>query len=86
VRTIDHHKIIDTGAYKYLRHPSYAGMIMALAGIVLFYFNITTAVIFIGLLLPSIILRIKIEEKTLFTIEGYATFAKNRRRIIPYIW
>jgi protein-S-isoprenylcysteine O-methyltransferase Ste14 len=86
VRKIDQHQIIDTGPYKCIRHPSYAGMITALAGIALFYFNFVTIAVFICLLLPSIILRIKVEEKILFTIDGYAAFAKNRRRIIPYIW
>lgn len=86
VRKIDKHKIVDTGPYRYLRHPSYAGMITALAGIVLFYFNIITTAFFVGLLLPSIILRIIVEEKVLFTIEGYAAFAKGRRRVIPYVW
>jgi protein-S-isoprenylcysteine O-methyltransferase Ste14 len=86
VRKIDQHQIIATGPYKHLRHPSYAGMIIALAGIVLFYFNFVTVIIFICLLLPAIILRIKIEEKILFTINGYVAFAESRRRIIPYIW
>ncbi len=86
VRKINGHKIIDTGPYKFLRHPAYAGMITAHLGITIFYFNYVTFLIFLLLLIPSIIVRIIIEEKTLIDIEGYAEFAKNKKRIIPYVW
>lgn len=86
VRIIDHHKIIDTGPYRLLRHPAYAGMITAHMGIAIFYFNYVTLAVFILLLIPSILIRIIIEEKTLINIEGYAEFSKNRKRIIPYMW
>lgn len=86
VRKIDGHKIIDTGPYKYIRHPAYTGMIIAHIGIVIFYFNYYTLGIFLLLLIPAIIARIKIEEKTLFSIEGYEGYSKNRKRIIPFVW
>jgi len=86
VRTIDHHKIIDYGPYRYLRHPSYTGMIVAFCGICIFYCNIYSVLFFLVLLLPSIVLRILIEEKTLHTLDGYSEFAKYRKRLIPYVW
>lgn len=86
VRKINDHKIIDTGPYKIIRHPAYTGMITAHIGITIFYFNFATFTILILLLIPSIIVRIIIEEKTLIAIEGYAEFSKNRKRIIPYLW
>jgi len=86
VRTVKHHKIIDKGPYRYLRHPSYAGMIVALCGICVFYFNILSVLIFLILLLPSIVFRIWIEERTLLSLDGYSEYAKNRKRLIPYIW
>ena len=42
--------------------------------------------IFLLVLIPAIILRILIEEKTLFKIQGYPEFAKSRKRLIPAIW
>ncbi|MBN2604156.1 MAG: isoprenylcysteine carboxylmethyltransferase family protein [Candidatus Thermoplasmatota archaeon] len=86
VRTVDHHKIIDTGPYRYLRHPAYAGMLMALCGTCIFYCNIVSVLIILTLLLPSIILRIWIEERTLFSLDGYPAYAENRKRLIPYVW
>ena len=41
---------------------------------------------FFFILIPAIILRILIEEKTLFKIKGYAEFAKSKKRLIPAIW
>ena len=86
VREVDDHKIIDSGPYKYIRHPAYVGMIVAHFGIVLYFFNLVTFLIFFLALIPAIILRIFIEEKTLFRIEGYAYYAQNRKRLIPLIW
>ena len=86
VRKIENHKIVDTGPYRYLRHPAYSGMLVAHIGITIFFFNYITAAIFVFLLIPSIILRIMIEEKMLMTIRGYADFAETRKRIIPFIW
>lgn len=86
VRKLDNHQIIDTGPYKFIRHPAYTGMIIAHAGITIFYLNLITLLIFVLLLIPSIVIRIIIEEKTLYSIEGYSKFAKIRNRIIPYVW
>ncbi|HHD83181.1 MAG TPA: isoprenylcysteine carboxylmethyltransferase family protein [Bacteroidetes bacterium] len=86
VREVEGHKIIDSGPYCYIRHPAYTGMILANTGIVLFFFNAVTLLIFLLVLIPAIALRILIEEKTLFNIEGYSEFAKSRKRLIPAIW
>jgi len=86
VREVEAHKIIDSGPYHHIRHPAYAGMILANTGIVLFFLNTVTILIFLLVLLPAITARILIEEKTLFKIEGYPKFAKSRKRLIPAIW
>ncbi len=61
-------------------------MILANAGIVIYFFNWVTAFLFAFVLLPAIILRIVIEEKTLFKIEGYSDFARNKKHLIPRVW
>jgi protein-S-isoprenylcysteine O-methyltransferase Ste14 len=86
VREVDAHKIVDSGPYKHIRHPAYAGMILANLGVVIFFFNIVTLILFLLVLIPAIILRIIIEEKTLLKIGGYVEFAQNRQRLIPGIW
>jgi protein-S-isoprenylcysteine O-methyltransferase Ste14 len=86
VREVDAHQIVDSGPYRHIRHPAYAGMILANLGIVIFFFNLITLILFLLILIPAIILRILIEEKTLFRIGGYGKFAQNRQRLIPGIW
>jgi protein-S-isoprenylcysteine O-methyltransferase Ste14 len=86
VREIAGHQIIKTGPYRRIRHPAYAGMILANLGIVIFFFNSITLLLFGLILLPAIILRIIIEEKTLFKIDTYVDYAKDRPRLIPGIW
>jgi protein-S-isoprenylcysteine O-methyltransferase Ste14 len=86
VREVDAHKIVDFGPYRHIRHPAYAGMILGNLGVVIYFFNLVTLILFILLLIPAIILRIIIEEKTLFGISGYVEFAQNRQRLIPGVW
>ena len=86
VREIAGHQIIESGPYRRIRHPAYAGMILANLGIIIFFFNLITLILFLLILIPAIILRIIIEEKTLFRIGGYVKFAQNRKRLIPGIW
>jgi protein-S-isoprenylcysteine O-methyltransferase Ste14 len=80
------HQIVASGPYRYTRHPAYAGMLVANAGICLYYLNYVTILIFLLILVPSVLLRIAIEEKTLFRIEGYSQFAKPRKRLFPAVW
>jgi protein-S-isoprenylcysteine O-methyltransferase Ste14 len=86
VREVDEHRIIDLGPYRFMRHPAYAGMIGANLGITIYFLNWVTLLIFLFLLIPAIVLRIIVEEKTLFKIQGYSDFAKNRKRLFPALW
>lgn len=81
-------KIIDTGMYKYIRHPAYTGSILSLLGTSLSFTNL------IGLILTIVILgsiysyRIKVEEKIMEKSFGecYVKYEKNTWRIVPFIW
>jgi protein-S-isoprenylcysteine O-methyltransferase Ste14 len=86
VRTEFQHQIVDSGPYRFTRHPAYAGMIIANTGISVYFFNWVTISVFLFILVPAILLRIVIEEKTLFGIEGYSEFAKKRKRLFPAVW
>ncbi len=86
VRTTDGHRIVDSGPYRFTRHPAYAGMIAANLGVALYFPNAATACVFLFALIPSIAARIAVEERTLLQIEGYAEFAKTRKRLLPGIW
>ena len=82
----DNHRVIDTGPYRVLRHPAYAGMILAHAGVALWFLNMVTLAALVLALVPGIAGRILEEEKTLMKLEGYADFAKTRARLVPFVW
>lgn len=86
VRTGSDHRIVSSGPYKYIRHPAYAGMLAAHAGITLYFFNYFTLVIYLFLLIPAIMLRIFVEEKLLFSVRGYEDYAADRKKLIPFVW
>jgi protein-S-isoprenylcysteine O-methyltransferase Ste14 len=86
VRRIDGHRAIDSGPYRFLRHPAYAGMIVAHIGTTLYFSSIPALCVLLLALVPSIILRIRIEEKMLSAVEGYAEYAMKHNRLVPGIW
>ncbi len=73
--------IVDSGPYRYTRHPAYAGMILAHIGVCLYYFNWVTISVFLLIFMPALLFRIAVEEKILFEIEGYAEFSRDRKRL-----
>jgi protein-S-isoprenylcysteine O-methyltransferase Ste14 len=86
VRTIEQHQIVVSGPYHFTRHPAYGGMIIANAGICIYFFNWVTLCMFLFILLPAIYLRIVIEERMLSKIKGYPEFANKRKRLFPAVW
>jgi protein-S-isoprenylcysteine O-methyltransferase Ste14 len=86
VQTVSNHTIVDSGPYRFTRHPAYMGMIIAHVGICLYFFNWVVLAVFCLVMVPAIIFRIIVEEKVLFEVDGYDAFAKSRKRLIPAVW
>jgi protein-S-isoprenylcysteine O-methyltransferase Ste14 len=86
VHVTDGHRIVQTGPYKFLRHPAYAGMLLARSGFVSVYFNLVSFALLIGALLPAIVLRIRVEELALAILPEYSGFSRRRARLVPLIW
>jgi protein-S-isoprenylcysteine O-methyltransferase Ste14 len=80
--------VIATGPYARLRHPSYTGLVLALAGIGLYFGNWLSLLALIVLPLAAIIYRIYVEESALTIAFGqaYANYASSRKRLIPFVW
>lgn len=86
VQTASQHRIVTSGPYRFTRHPAYAGMIVANIGISIYFLNWVTLCVFLFILVPAILIRIKIEERALSGITEYAEFARKRKRFIPGVW
>jgi protein-S-isoprenylcysteine O-methyltransferase Ste14 len=79
--------VVSTGPYRWLRHPSYTGFWLEVAGIGLGTGNVLSAAI--GVLLPliGITARIAGEERELAaSLPGYREYIRDRRRLVPLIW
>ncbi|MFF7788127.1 isoprenylcysteine carboxylmethyltransferase family protein [Streptomyces sp. NPDC007991] len=85
VRVLDDHQIVRSGPYRWVRHPAYLGMALAHIVFVLFFLNTYSAAALM-VLLPTLVVRILVEERTLLTLPGYSDYAATRRRAIPRIW
>jgi protein-S-isoprenylcysteine O-methyltransferase Ste14 len=88
VMTSPDQPVITAGPYRVLRHPSYAGLLLALLGVGLAFGNWLSVA---GLMLfaaTGLLNRIRVEEAALSTALGerYAEFARTRKRLIPYVW
>ena len=82
------HRVVQDGPYRFVRHPSYSGAMLALTGIACLTFN---WVGFLAILLCSLAaysLRISVEEKVLFLNlgEDYRRYAERTKRLIPGIF
>lgn len=82
------HEIIDTGPYQRIRHPSYAGALLAFYGLALSLDNgVSLAVIAIPVTL-AFLRRIRIEERALANALGgpYTTYMQRTKRLVPGLY
>jgi protein-S-isoprenylcysteine O-methyltransferase Ste14 len=80
--------VVDRGAYRLLRHPSYAAAMLLHLGLAFCFGNwATVAVIALGIP-PLFIYRIVFEERALLGQLGapYAAYVARTRRLIPGVW
>jgi protein-S-isoprenylcysteine O-methyltransferase Ste14 len=80
------HKLVTSGAYAYVRHPIYAGAMLALFGSAL-----TGSIVAVVLFMISIIFclrRIDKEERTMLSLflVQYPDYQARTKRLIPFVW
>jgi protein-S-isoprenylcysteine O-methyltransferase Ste14 len=81
------HQLKADGLYRYIRHPSYTGLLISMIGFVLIFRSVIGLIlnIFIFLLLLS---RMNDEEKFLeahFGVE-YQTYRQRTKRLVPFLY
>jgi protein-S-isoprenylcysteine O-methyltransferase Ste14 len=81
------HQVVHTGPYRFVRHPSYTGLLLAIAGILLSWGNWAAM---LGLLpiLAALGYRIRVEERALTDQLGdvYRAYAQRTKRLIPFVF
>ncbi|MEI6822726.1 MAG: isoprenylcysteine carboxylmethyltransferase family protein [Bacteroidota bacterium] len=82
------HQLIQSGLYKYLRHPSYSGSLLSFLG---FGVSLNNWLSIIFIIIPyfiAVMYRISIEEKALTEQFGkqYIDYKKQTKRLIPFLY
>jgi len=87
IQTDRGHMVCDSGPYRIVRHPGYAGNILALPGIVLALSSVWTIIPVIVALIITVI-RTTLEDRTLQDeLPGYRDYARSvRYRLIPAVF
>lgn len=81
----DGHEVVTAGPYRAVRHPAYTGMLVASAGYTGYLLTVP-GVVALALLTGALAWRIRVEERMLFDVPGYAAYAGGRARLVPGVW
>ncbi len=88
VQTSADQPVITGGPYRFVRHPSYSAILLAVAGIGLLIGNWVALAALLVAVGAAVVYRIHIEERALLAAIGdpYRAFAATRKRLVPGVW
>lgn len=88
VAIAEDHKVIDSGPYRFIRHPSYTGVLVALLGFAITIGNWLALLIMVVPITAAFMRRIQIEEAALRAGlgENYVTYSARTKRLLPFIY
>jgi protein-S-isoprenylcysteine O-methyltransferase Ste14 len=80
--------VVSTGPYRWVRHPSYSGLLLIVTGSGLAAGNWLALAICAVLPLPAVLRRIQVEEAELTGVLGdrYRAYQAETKRLIPGLW
>jgi len=80
--------VISAGPYRYVRHPSYTGLLLAFLGLGVFFGNWLSVIVLFVPITFAVIHRIRIEESVLEGALGpaYSAYCARTKRLIPGMW
>ena len=82
------HALVTGGPYRFIRHPSYLGVLILLGGLGLSLGDLAGAAAMVGLTTIGLLWRIKVEEAALRAELGdsYVEYCKGHASLIPGVW
>lgn len=88
VRVASDQTVVDRGPYRWVRHPSYSGLVLFFVGAGLALGSWASLLVLAVLPTAGLVLRIRSEERALLASLGddYRRYADGRRRLFPGIW
>jgi len=81
-------RIVRRGPYRVLRHPSYTGICLILAGFGLTFGSWVSAVVALLIVFLGLLPRIRVEEHALAQAFGsdYTAYGTSTDRMLPHVW
>jgi len=88
ISKVENHKIIETGLYKFIRHPGYLGQLIIFIGISTSISNWLSILVMMIPITLGYLYRIKVEEKFMVEQlgEDYLNYQERTNRIIPMLY
>jgi Putative protein-S-isoprenylcysteine methyltransferase len=88
VAKVENHKLIETGLYKFIRHPGYLGQLIIFIGISTSISNWLSILVMMIPTTLGYLYRIKVEERFMVEQlgEDYLSYQKRTKRLIPVIY
>jgi protein-S-isoprenylcysteine O-methyltransferase len=82
------HKLIDSGPYRYIRHPTYTGALLAFLGLGFCFGNWLSILFMTVPIIAAFLWRIRIEEHALNDALGeeYRAYTQRTKRLIPFVY
>jgi protein-S-isoprenylcysteine O-methyltransferase Ste14 len=82
------HRLVQTGIYRLIRHPSYLGSIVSFVGLGIAFCNWLTFALVLVPVTVSFMRRIQIEERALRERFGdeYVAYCERTKRLIPWVY
>ena len=81
-------QVTDSGPYRWVRHPSYSGILLITTGLGLAYGNWLSLALLLVLPAAATIRRIFVEEAVLVSVLGqpYVDYRTRTKRLVPRVW
>jgi protein-S-isoprenylcysteine O-methyltransferase Ste14 len=82
------HRVVDSGAYRWVRHPSYSAAMLMVVGVALALDTWLGVLVGLALAAVGYSYRAHVEEQALLAKLGepYARFLASRKRFVPFLW
>jgi protein-S-isoprenylcysteine O-methyltransferase len=79
------HEVVQTGLYRFVRHPSYTGLLIAFLGFGVYFANWLSMIALLVPIALGMSIRVRQEEKALLRSLGpaYALYCARTKRFLP---
>ena len=79
-------RLVESGPYRYIRHPMYASLLLVTLPLVLDHFSTLRFAIWI-VLLADLVLKLRHEERLLAAeVDGYSSYIQRSKRLLPLVF